>query len=198
MPRQGEFGLAFGGWEFWPAGWTRLGTSAIPSRYIQDGSVWLPSSRLLSRRYDSTSRDRAARTAHAQANPEDGRSPGLGCALESVDDSRDLGSRLLGDRGLLFLDLGGRALLNHWRRRFAAAALDPVLEAHEALAQSLAQLGQALGAKENEDDQSDDEQVGRLKQFAHGAFLRGALLAHAGIDRQGVDSQDHLAAISRQ
>jgi hypothetical protein len=30
-----------------------------------------------------------------------------------------LGSRLLGDRGLLFLHLGGRALLNHWRRRFA-------------------------------------------------------------------------------
>jgi hypothetical protein len=48
-----------------------------------------------------------------------------------------------------------------------AGILDAVFEAFEALAEAFTQLWKALGAEENEHDQTKNQQVGRLKKFTH-------------------------------
>ena len=69
-------------------------------------------------------------------------------------------------------DGSGGLLLNR-RRGVAARILDSVFEAFEPFAQALAKFRQPFGAKEQKNNNSYDQQVGRLKEFTHDTFLRG-------------------------
>ena len=67
--------------------------------------------------------------------------------------------------------------------RFVSAALDPVFKATQPFAQSFAKLWQLAGAKDEDRDDGNDDEVGRCEEIIkHGEKSSRALLVGPGRD----------------